>query len=143
MGGWKRNFLEQFDEVVVWWFLCLPKNTLTSVTVNQTVWFVEVMAFWHRIEKSKLKTAYFQFRRCYTNLNHASFSNSTPITRPMVMPNPYSLFHDRPTNFLNSVRFYAVPVQVNLQTFCNFDELWIRLSMWGVPFCCLFLFCVC
>ncbi|WJX15294.1 hypothetical protein P8452_05453 [Trifolium repens] len=81
------------------------------------------MAFWHRIEKSKLKTAYFQFRRCYTNLNHASFSNSTPITRPMVMPNPYSLFHHRPTNFLNSVRFYAVPVQFQVKPKNEDDDI--------------------
>ncbi|GAU29257.1 hypothetical protein TSUD_392070 [Trifolium subterraneum] len=33
----------------------------------------------------------------------------------MLMPNPYSLFHDRPTNFLNSVRFYAVPVKFQVK----------------------------
>lgn len=31
------------------------------------------------------------------------------------MPNPHSLFHDRPTIFLNSVRFYAVPVQFQVK----------------------------
>lgn len=79
------------------------------------------MAFWHRIGNSKLKAACFQFRRCYTHLSHASLSNSTPKTCPTVMPNPHSLFHDRPTIFLNSVRFYAVPVQVKLQAFTNWD----------------------
>ncbi|WJX21539.1 hypothetical protein P8452_10960 [Trifolium repens] len=81
------------------------------------------MAFWHRIQKSKLKTAYFQFRRCYTHLPHASFLNSTPKTCPVVMPNPYSLFHDRPTNFLNSVRFYAVPVQFQVKPKNEDDDI--------------------
>ncbi|XP_045829934.1 translation initiation factor IF3-1, mitochondrial-like isoform X2 [Trifolium pratense] len=73
------------------------------------------MAFLHRIEKSKFKTAYFQFHRCYTLLPHGSFSNSTPKTHPMLMPNPYSLFYDKPSNFLNSVRFYAVPAKFQVK----------------------------
>lgn len=75
------------------------------------------MAFLHRIGKSTLKTASFQFHRCYTHLPHAS--TPKPKTLPTVMPYSHSLFHNtRPTilsqTVSNNVSFYSALVQVKI-----------------------------
>ncbi|KAK7343336.1 hypothetical protein VNO77_11996 [Canavalia gladiata] len=70
------------------------------------------MAFWHRIGKHKLKNVCIQFHRCYIHLPHASSFNSAPKPCPFNMPQPYSVFHGRPTTVFDSVRFYAAPIQV-------------------------------
>ncbi|KAK7270171.1 hypothetical protein RIF29_23121 [Crotalaria pallida] len=67
------------------------------------------MAFWHRIAKSKLKIACTQFRSLHIQLPHASSSFYSSAPKP---PRPHCPFHDRPTRFfVNSVRFFAVPIQ--------------------------------
>ncbi|KAE9611552.1 putative translation initiation factor 3 [Lupinus albus] len=69
------------------------------------------MAFCYRFGKSKLKTAFTQFRTFHVHLSHASSFNSLhKPPRLFEIPRPWS-FHDRPTSFCNSVRFFAVPVQ--------------------------------
>lgn len=111
-----RPNLKGFFEVVLFLLFC-AKQTPTSVTVNLTVWFGEVMAFWHRIRNPNLKTLCIQFQRCYIHLPHAS----TPKPFPVDIPHQNSVFHGRPTSVFNTVRFFAAPVQVIFQTFIAWD----------------------
>ena len=111
-----RPNLKGFFEVVLFLLFC-AKQTPTSVTVNLTVWFGEVMAFWHRIRNPNLKTLCIQFQRCYIHRPHAS----TPKPFPVDIPHPNSVFHGRPTSVFNTVRFFAAPLQVIFETFIGWD----------------------
>ncbi|GLT75284.1 hypothetical protein SLA2020_470200 [Shorea laevis] len=67
------------------------------------------MAFWHRINQSKLKLIPQQFKRYYFQISHVSSLNDRGVS---VLGKPYWYIHKKPTDFCNNVRFFAAPVQV-------------------------------
>lgn len=68
------------------------------------------MAFWYRINQSRLKHLTHQWKRYYTQV--PSFSYGAAHTKIRTAEIPFSGTVKRPTDFCNNVRFFAAPFQV-------------------------------